>query len=255
MCKARTLYPGLILDREVHFSYIAITKKPTSSIIQEQSLQARGVMASLDEIRKAIVEGDGDTVLGLTKVALDENVPAKEILDNALVPGIQKVGELFETGEYFLPELVMAGDAMTRALELIDPILGKEDAPRIGKFLIGTVKDDVHDIGKNIVVMMLKGNGWEVTDLGVDIPPEEFRSAVEKGDFNVLGLSSLLTMTMARAAETIDALKAAGLRDKIKIMVGGAPVTQDWADKVGADGYAADAPAAVKVAAALVGKS
>jgi len=212
-------------------------------------------MVNLDEISRAIIRGDGDKALQLTNVALDERVPAKQILDNGLVPGIQRVGDLFESGEYYLPELVMAGDAMTRALELIDPILGKGDTPRIGKFLIGTVKDDVHDIGKNIVVMMLKGNGWEVTDLGVDIPPEEFCSAVEKGHYNILGLSALLTMTMDRAGETIEALKAAGLRSKIKIMVGGAPVTQGWANKVGADGYAPDAPGAVKVAAALVGKS
>jgi 5-methyltetrahydrofolate--homocysteine methyltransferase len=212
-------------------------------------------MVNLDEISRAIIRGDGDKALQLTKVALEERVPAKQILDNGLVPGIQRVGDLFESGEYYLPELVMAGDAMTRALELIDPILGKGDTPRIGKFLIGTVKDDVHDIGKNIVVMMLKGNGWEVTDLGVDIPPEEFCSAVEKGDYNILGLSALLTMTMDRAGETIEALKAAGLRGKIKIMVGGAPVTREWASKVGADGYAPDAPGAVKVAAALVGNS
>ena len=211
-------------------------------------------MVNLEEISRAIIRGDGDKVLGLTKLALDERVPAKQILDNGLVPGIQRVGDLFESGEYYLPELVMAGDAMTKALELIEPILAQGDTPRIGKYLIGTVKDDVHDIGKNIVVMMLKGNGWEVTDLGVDIPPEEFCAAVEKDDYNVLGLSALLTMTMDRAGETIEALKAAGLRDRIKIMVGGAPVTQGWANKVGADGYAPDAPGAVKVAAALVGK-
>lgn len=212
-------------------------------------------MVNLDEISKAIIRGDGDKALQLTKVALEERVTAKQILDNGLVPGIQRVGDLFESGEYYLPELVMAGDAMTKALELIEPILGKGDTPRIGKYLIGTVKDDVHDIGKNIVVMMLKGNGWEVTDLGVDIPPEEFCSAVEKGDYNILGLSALLTMTMDRAEETIQALDSARLRHKIKIMVGGAPVTQEWVDKVGADGYASDAPGAVKVAAALVGNS
>ncbi len=212
-------------------------------------------MANLDEISKAIIKGEGVKVLTLTQATLDAGVPAKEILDNALVPGIQKVGDLFEKGEYFLPELVMAGSTMTRVLELLEPILAKGDTPHVGKFLIGTVKDDVHDIGKNIFVMMLRGNGWKVTDLGVDIAPEEFCSMVEKGDFNVLGLSSLLTMTMARSAETIDALKAAGLRDKVKIMVGGAPVTQEWTDKVGADGYAADAPTAVKVAASLLRKS
>jgi len=121
--------------------------------------------------------------------------------------------------------------------------------------LIGTAQGDVHDIGKNIVIMMLKGNGWEVTDLGVDVSSEEFCSAVEEGDFDILGMSSLLTMTMTNSAKTIDALKTAGLRDKVKVMVGGAPVTQEWADKIGADGYAPDASTAVKLAVALAGES
>ena len=134
-------------------------------------------------------------------------------------------------------------------------MLGKEDAPSRGKYLIGTVQGDVHDLGKNIVIMMLKGNGWEVTDLGVDVSPEEFCSAVDKGDFQILGMSSLLTMTMPNAARTIEALKAAGLRDKVKIMVGGAPTTPEWADKIGADAHAKDGPATAIVAANLIGKS
>ena len=212
-------------------------------------------MVNLNEISKGIIEGDKDIVLQLTKVALDANVSAKEILDKGLIPGLKKVGDLFETGEYFLPELLVSGEAASAAVELLGPILSKGDAPPAGKYLIGTVQGDVHDIGKNIVIMMLKGNGWEVTDLGVDVSPEEFCSAVNKGDFDILGMSALLTMTMPNTSKTIDALKAAGLRDKVKIMVGGAPVTQEWADKIGADGYAPDASAAVKIAAALVGKS
>ncbi len=178
-----------------------------------------------------------------------------EILDEGLISGIKEVGELFGRGEYFLPELLVSGEAMLGALELLEPLLSKGETPFVGKCLIGTVQGDVHDIGKNIVIMMLKGNGWEVTDLGVDVSLEDFCSAVDKGDFQVLGMSALLTMTMSAAAKTIEALKAAGLRDKVKIMVGGAPTTQEWANEIGADAYAPDAPTAAKVAAVLVGKS
>ncbi len=212
-------------------------------------------MVNLSEINKGIIEGDSDKVLELVKVALDANVPAKEILDKGLIPGITKVGNLFEAGEYFLPELLVSAEAMLGALELLEPILSKANVPPTGKYLTGTVQGDVHSIGKSIVVMMLKGNGWEVMDMGVDISPEEFCSAVEKNDCQILGLSSLLTTTMPSAAKTINALKAAGLRDKVKIMVGGAPTTQEWANKIGADGYAPDAPSAVRVARALIEKS
>jgi len=212
-------------------------------------------MVNLNEISKGIIEGDRNAVLELTKAALDANVPAKEILNKGLIPGLKKVGDLFETGEYFLPELLISGEAASRAVELLEPVLSKGNIPHTGKYLIGTVQGDVHDIGKNIVIMMLKGNGWEVTDLGVDVSPEEFCSVVDKGDFDILGMSSLLTMTMPNTAKTIVALKTAGLRDKVKVMVGGAPVTQEWADTIGADGYAPDASAAVKIATALVGES
>ena len=212
-------------------------------------------MVNLYEISRSTVEGDSDKVLKLVKVALDAHVPAKEILDKGLIPGMTKVGNLFETGEYFLPELLVSAEAMLGAVELLKPILSKANVPPAGKCLIGTVQGDVHDIGKNIVVMMLKGSGWDVTDMGVDVSPEEFCSAVEKDDFQILGLSALLTMTMPAAAKTISALKAAGLRNRVKIMVGGAPTTQEWANKIGADGYAPDASSAVRVAKALLGKS
>jgi len=212
-------------------------------------------VTNLNEISNAIIEGEGDVALDLTKKAIDADIPANEILDKGVIPGLQKVGDLFGKGEYFLPELIVSGEAATNALELLEPILSKGGAPSRGKFAIGTVEGDVHSIGKNIVIMMLKGNGWDVTDLGVDVSPEEFCLAVENGDFQIIGLSSLLTMTMPNSAKTIESLKAAGLRDKVKVMVGGAPVTQEWADKIGADAYAKDGPAAVKVAAALLGKS
>lgn len=212
-------------------------------------------MVNLDGLGRAVIEGDTEAAFELTKKALEANVPASEILDKGLIPGLREVGDLFEKGEYFLPELIVSGDAVAQALELLAPVLSKEDAPHIGKFLIGTVQGDVHDLGKNIVIMMLKGNGWEVTDLGVDISPEEFCAAIDKGDFQVLGMSSLLTMTMPNAVKTIEALKAAGLRDKVKVMVGGAPTTPEWADKIGADAHAKDGPTTAKVAATLVGKS
>jgi len=131
-------------------------------------------MVNLEEISRVIITGDDDAALELTKKALAANVPANEILEKGLIPGLRKVGDLFEKGEYFLPELIVSGDAVSRALELLEPILSKEEAPFMGKYLIGTVEGDVHDLGKNIVIMMLKGNGWEVTDLGVDISSEEF---------------------------------------------------------------------------------
>jgi len=212
-------------------------------------------MVNLEELSQAVIAGDMDAASALTEKALVTGVPASEILSKGLVPGLQKVGDLFEAGEYFLPELIVSGDAVSQALELLAPLLGKEDAPYMGKYLIGTVQGDVHDLGKNIVIMMLQGNGWEVTDLGVDVSPEEFCAAVDKGDFQILGMSSLLTMTMLNAASTIEALKTAGLRDKVKIMVGGAPTTPEWAEKIGADAHAKDGPTAAKVAAALRGKS
>jgi 5-methyltetrahydrofolate--homocysteine methyltransferase len=212
-------------------------------------------MVNLNEVSNAVIEGDEAATLELVKKALGEGIPARKVLDEGLIPGIHKVGDLFEAGEYFLPELLISGEAMSKAVEFLEPVLSKAgDTRSMGKFLIGTVQGDVHDIGKNITAMMLKANGWEVTDLGVDLSPQEFCSAVEKSDYDILGMSALLTMTMPAAAETIKALKGAGLRDKVKIMVGGAPTTQEWANEIGADGYAADAPSAVKVAAALVGE-
>ncbi len=211
-------------------------------------------MVDLKDLSQAIIRGDSDVAFALTREAMAEGVEANAILEKGLVPGLQKVGDLFESGDYYLPELIVSGDAVARALELLEPALGKKGAAFKGKYLIGTVKGDIHDLGKNIVIMMLKGNGWEVTDLGVDVSPEDFVAAVEKEGCQVLGLSSLLTMTMPNAARTIEALEKAGLRKKIKIMVGGAPTTAEWARKIGADAHAKDGPTAARVAAELIGK-
>jgi len=212
-------------------------------------------MVDLTEISKAIVDGDEDVAVELTKKALDENIDAKQILDEGLIPGIEKVGELFGAGEYFLPELLVSGEAMSRAIEVLEPYLTKSGMPAKGRIAMGTVQGDVHNIGKDIVIMMLKGRGWDVTDLGVDVDPETFCSVVRDGDYQILGLSSLLTMTMPETVKTIEALKAAELRDKIKIMVGGAPTTQEWADKIGADGYAKNASEVASLAATLIGEA
>jgi 5-methyltetrahydrofolate--homocysteine methyltransferase len=209
---------------------------------------------NFEDLIQAVILGDGETAYRLTREAIEKKFSANQILEKGLVPGLQKVGEFFESGKYYLPELIVSGEAVGQALELLDPILAKEETARKGRYLIGTVKGDIHDLGKSIVIMMLKGNGWEVTDLGVDISPEEFVAAVEKGEHQVLGLSSLLTMTMPNAARTIEALEKAGLRKKIKVMVGGAPTTAEWARQIGADAHAKDGPTAAIVAAGLIGK-
>ena len=212
-------------------------------------------MVHFEELNRAVIDGDSEVAVKLTEQAIGDGVSAAEILDRGLIPGLRQVGDLFADGEYFLPELIVSGEAVITALELVEPLLVKEGAPPMGKYLIGTVQGDVHDLGKNIVVMMLRGNGWEVTDLGVDISPEEFCAAVKTGDYQVLGMSSLLTMTMPNAARTIEALTEAGLRDKIKIMVGGAPVTREWVEQIGADAYAKDGPSTSQAASALLGKA
>ena len=192
-------------------------------------------------LRKAIVEGGARKTVELTKAAIKEEISANDILHKALVPGIREIGELFGKGECYLPELIVSGKAMEAAIEQLEPLFGKGESFDTGRFLIGTVKGDVHDIGKKIVTMMLKGNRWKVTDLGVDISPEQFCKAVREGNYNILGMSALLTTTMPNAASTIRSLEDAGLRNKIKVIVGGAPVTQEFADEIGVDAYGKDA--------------
>ena len=205
-------------------------------------------MVDLSEVTKSLVEGDIAKAEELTKAAIDANIPAKEILDKGLVAGMGVIGEQFEKGEIFLPELLMSGEAMKAAMNLLKPLLTSQEGGRryAGKAAIGTVQGDLHDIGKNIVLMMLEGNGWAITDLGVDVAPEEFCTAVRENDFQILGLSSLLIAGMPNQEQTIEALKAAGLREKVKVAIGGAAVTQRYADQIGADCYAADAAEAVK---------
>ncbi len=209
----------------------------------------------LEKLKRAIIEGDREEAVNSVKKAIEAGIPAQKIIQEGLVAGIQVVGELFGKGEYYLPELLVSGKAMQTTLSVIEPVLAKSgESYHVGNFLIGTVKGDLHDIGKNIVIMMLKGSGWQVTDLGVDVSPEKICSEIEAGDYDIFGMSALLTVTLPAATETVEAIKRARLRDKIKIMIGGAPVTQEFCDKIGADEYAQDAWEAVTKANALIKK-
>ena len=212
-------------------------------------------MVQLEQIKDSLICGDIEKTETLVKAALEASVPPKEILDNYLVPGMDEVGRKFQQGEYFFPELLVAGEAMKAAMAILKPVLVKRGvATTVGTFLIGTVKNDIHDIGKNIVIMMLEGNGWEVTDLGVDVPTDRFVQTVREKKYDILGMSALLSTTIPQLPDTIQALKAAGLRDKIKVMVGGVSVTREYAEKIGADGYGKDAVEAVIKARQLIGK-
>lgn len=211
---------------------------------------------TFEKLRKTIIEGKRDEAVSLTKDAIQADLSADAILRECLMPAIATVGELFSRGEYFLPELLISGKAMQLAVDQIEPLLtsGARNF-QVGRYLIGTVKGDIHNIGKNIFVMMLKGTGWEVTDLGVDVAPERFCSAIREGDYDILGMSTLITVTMPAARQTVEAITEAGFRDKVKIMIGGAPVTQEFADKIGADGYAQDAWEGITKAKSLLEKS
>ena len=209
-------------------------------------------MTDFSKLTEAVVAGDSETAVRLTKQAMGGKIPAREILGTGLLPSMEMIGNQFEKGDVFFPELLMAANAMKAAVALLKPELSKTKGVTVGKFLIGTVPGDAHDIGKNIVIMMLEQNGWEVTDLGIDVPEEKFCKAVKEGDYDILGLSSLLTFTMPMLADVINALKVEGLRDRVKIMVGGAPVTEKVAAEAGADAYANDAVEAVRKAKELI---
>jgi len=211
-------------------------------------------MFNFDELTDSIADGQVAKAAEVTQKALAAQVPAKEILDKGLLPAMNRVGSDFESGQIFLPELLMAGDAMKASIELLRPELSSKEASYAGKYVIGTVEGDLHDIGKNIVILMLEGNGWEVTDLGIDITPDRFCEEIKKGNYDILGLSALLTFTMPKMPETINILKEAGLRDKVKVMVGGAPLNQAFADQIGADAFARDAVEAVTKAKGLLNK-
>jgi 5-methyltetrahydrofolate--homocysteine methyltransferase len=208
-------------------------------------------MSQYQPIMDALIACDAAKVKSLVQASLDSGNPAKDILNNGLIAGMDVVGERMESGDMFIPEVLMAAQAMGGAVEILKPLLGEDASAAKGRVVIGTVKGDLHDIGKNLVAMMLKSAGLDVTDLGVDIAPETFAAAVQEKQATILCMSALLTTTMPMMAKTIEAIIEKGLRDKIKIMVGGAPVTQSFADTIGADVYATDAGAAAKAAKGL----
>ena len=208
-------------------------------------------MADMLAITKAVEGGRKKIVDQLVKEALNEGVKAETILNEGLVVGMTNLGEMFKNGEVYVPEVLVAARAMKAGTDILKPLLASENVQSLGKVAIGTVQGDLHDIGKNLVGMMLEGNGFEVIDLGVDVAPEAFVEAVKNGA-QVIGMSALLTTTMPMMKAVIDMLNVEGLRDKVKVMIGGAPITQEYADQIGADGYSTDAASAAELAQKLI---
>jgi 5-methyltetrahydrofolate--homocysteine methyltransferase len=207
----------------------------------------------LERIATAILEGDTEATAKLVKKALDDGMPATEIMDNGLLVGMAEVGVRFKAGDMFVPEVLMSAEAMQAGTSLIRPLLLAGGSKQGGKVVLGTVKGDLHDIGKNLVAMMCEGSGFEVVDIGFNAEPEKFVDAVKKHQPQVVGMSAMLTTTMRAMGYTIKALEEAGLRDQVKIMVGGAPVDAEFAKRIGADGYGSSAPAGADLAKKFVG--
>jgi methylmalonyl-CoA mutase cobalamin-binding domain/chain len=206
----------------------------------------------LGELYDQTLIGNGPAVLDLTNQGLGMGLGPETLLYEALIPSLEEVGARFERGDFFVPEMLIAGKAMAGALEILRPLLAETGAATIGKIVMGTVKGDVHDIGKNLVNIMFEGAGFQVIDLGVQVAPEKFVEAIKEHKPDIVGFSAFLTTTMPMFKANINALAKSGLRDQVIVMVGGAPVTQEYADVVGADGYAADASAAVVKAKELL---
>lgn len=205
----------------------------------------------LEELYTAILEGQRDVAKEMVELSLQEGLDPADVLD-AMVKAMGEVGRLFEEGEYFVPEMLIAARAMKTGMEILKPRLVDADIQPVGKIIAGTVKGDLHDIGKNLVCMMLEGAGFQVVDLGTDVSPEAFVAAVNEHQPDFMAISALLTTTMPSMQSTIEALKTAGLRDHVKVLIGGAPINNAYAEKIGADGYAQDASRAVKLAKSLI---
>ena len=208
-------------------------------------------MADMMAIAKAVEDGRKKIVVQLVNEALAEGVKADAILNEGLVIGMTNLGEKFKTGEVYVPDVLVAARAMKAGTEIIKPLLMEENVQSLGTVAIGTVEGDLHDIGKNLVCMMLEGSGFTVVDLGVDVSPDKFVEAVRDGA-QIIGMSALLTTTMPTMSRVIDRLKEEGLRDQVKVMIGGAPITQEYADQIGADGYSTDAASAAELAKRLI---
>jgi len=208
-------------------------------------------MVELKEISDCLIKGQAHKVKELVQRALGENIPPEKILKEGLIAGMDYVGQKFKANEFYIPEVLIAARAMHAGMDILKPLLVKSGVKRTGKFAIGTVKGDLHDIGKNLVAMMMEGAGFEVIDLGIDVAPEKFVEVAKKENVHIIGLSALLTTTMPVMKVVIDTLKKSGIN--VKVMVGGAPVTQSFADEINADGYAPDAASAVDKAKELLG--
>jgi len=205
-------------------------------------------MTDLKPLREAIISGDAKTAKATTEAALAAGLEPMTLVQDYMMPAMAEVGHRFECNEYFVPELLLSARAMKAALELVRPLLAASGAKSAARVAVGTVKGDLHDIGKNLVAAMLEGGGYEVIDLGVNVSPEQFISAVRDKGANIVAMSALLTTTMPAMKTTVDALKQAGVRNQVKILVGGAPITQKYADEIGADGYSETAAGVVGIA-------
>jgi 5-methyltetrahydrofolate--homocysteine methyltransferase len=208
-------------------------------------------MADLEAIAEALIKGDRDTVTKLVNQAVEEGVEPEKLLNEGLVAGMDVVGRKFKNNEFYVPEVLIAARAMHAGMAILEPLLSESGAKPRGTAVLGTVKGDLHDIGKNLVAMMLTGGGFKVIDAGIDVTPEKFVQLAQENNADLIGLSALLTTTMPQMAAVIEAVKEAGL--DVKVLIGGAPVTQEYADEIGADGYAPDAASAVDLARSLVG--
>jgi 5-methyltetrahydrofolate--homocysteine methyltransferase len=211
-------------------------------------------MAILEDLSQALINGNAPKTKELTQKAIGDGIKPAQVLNEGLIVGMNEVGRRFKNNEFYVPEVLIAARAMHAAMSVLKPLLADSDIQPAGVVAIGTVKGDLHDIGKNLVAMMLEGAGFEVIDMGVDVSPEKFLNVVKERKPNLIALSALLTTTMPAMKGTIEALKEGGVRDQVKVMIGGAPVTQRYSDEIGADGYSPDAASAVDLARSLSGK-
>jgi len=207
----------------------------------------------VQEVYSAVVNGNASEVKEKVQFALDNNIEAETILNGGLIAAMKEVGQLFEDGEYFVPEMLISARAMQSGMTILRPILVAQDIKPLGKVVIGTVKGDLHEIGKNLVSMMLEGSGFQIIDLGTDAAPEKFLEAINTHKPDIVGMSALLTTTMVNMEKTLQLLEANGVRKGLKVIIGGAPISQKYADEIGADGYAPDASQAVVIARQLIG--
>lgn len=206
-----------------------------------------------EQLSTSVLEGDAEKAESLAKQAVEDGIPANEILNKGLVVGMAEVGERFKRGDMFVPEVLMSAEAMHAGQEVLRPLLAESDSDRVGKILLGTVKGDLHDIGKNLVGMMCEGSGFDVIDLGFNVDPEVFVQAIKEHQPDIVGMSAMLTTTMRAMGYTIKAIEEAGLRDRVKVIVGGAPVDEEFSQRIGADGYGSNAVSGPELAKSLMG--